>query len=208
MNIQGTSKVIAITKDQAQKMKSAYTNQIDAMSLPTEPIAPVTVAPTVEPLTMEDPAMSGVTNADIIGQTPSAPVAPETQPLTTPEAPIVSQDTTQSLAGYPDTSAMSVDELKDEMAKIEHEMATKNIKIMDFLDEINADFLYHQQLLAELDKKMGLTKAPNETAPIVQNVAPAATATPVVQETSQEISPFSPGTTGNMFDVPTSGMIL
>ena len=208
MNIQGTSKVIAITKDQAQKMKSAYTNQIDAMSLPTEPIAPVTVAPTVEPLTMEDPAMSGVTNADIIGQTPSAPVAPETQPLNTPEAPIVSQDTTQSLAGYPDTSAMSVDELKDEMAKIEQEMATKNIKIMDFLDEINADFLYHQQLVAELDKKMGLTKAPNETAPIVQNVAPAATATPVVQETSQEISPFSPGTTGNMFDVPTSGMIL
>lgn len=208
MNIQGTSKVIAITKDQAQKMKSAYTNQIDAMSLPTEPIAPVTVAPTVEPLTMKDPAMSGVTNADIIGQTPSAPVAPETQPLTTPEAPIVSQDTTQSLAGYPDTSAMSVDELKDEMAKIEHEMATKNIKIMDFLDEINADFLYHQQLVAELDKKMGLTKAPNETAPIVQNVAPAATATPVVQETSQEISPFSPGTTGNMFDVPTSGMSL
>lgn len=208
MNIQGTSKVIAITKDQAQKMKSAYTNQIDAMSLPTEPIAPVTVAPTVEPLTMEDPAMSGVTNADIIGQTPSAPVAPETQPLTTPEAPIVSQDTTQSLAGYPDTSAMSVDELKDEMAKIEQEMATKNIKIMDFLDEINADFLYHQQLLAELDKKMGLTKAPIETAPNVQNVAPAATATPVVQETSQEISPFSPGTTGNMFDVPTSGMIL
>lgn len=208
MNIQGTSKVIAITKDQAQKMKSAYTNQIDAMSLPTEPIAPVTVAPTVEPLTMEDPAMSGVTNADIIGQTPSAPVAPETQPLTTPEAPIVSQDTTQSLAGYPDTSAMSVDELKDEMAKIEHEMATKNIKIMDFLDEINADFLYHQQLVAELDKKMGLTKAPIETAPNVQNVAPAATATPVVQETSQEISPFSPGTTGNMFDVPTSGMSL
>lgn len=208
MNIQGTSKVIAITKDQAQKMKSAYTNQIDAMSLPTEPIAPVTVAPTVEPLTMEDPAMSGVTNADIIGQTPSAPVAPETQPLTTPEAPIVSQDTTQSLAGYPDTSAMSVDELKDEMAKIEQEMATKNIRIMDFLDEINADFLYHQQLVAELDKKMGLTKAPNETAPIVQNVAPAATATPVVQETSQEISPFSPGTTGNMFDVPTSGMSL
>ena len=208
MNIQGTSKVIAITKDQAQKMKSAYTNQIDAMSLPTEPIAPVTVAPTVEPLTMEAPAMSGVTNADIIGQTPSAPVAPETQPLTTPEAPIVSQDTTQSLAGYPDTSAMSVDELKDEMAKIEQEMATKNIKIMDFLDEINADFLYHQQLLAELDKKMGLTKAPIETAPNVQNVAPAATATPVVQETSQEISPFSPGTTGNMFDVPTSGMIL
>lgn len=208
MNIQGTSKVIAITKDQAQKMKSAYTNQIDAMSLPTEPIAPVTVAPTVEPLTMEDPAMSGVTNADIIGQTPSAPVAPETQPLTTPEAPIVSQDTTQSLAGYPDTSAMSVDELKDEMAKIEQEMATKNIKIMDFLDEINADFLYHQQLVAELDKKMGLTKAPNETAPIVQNVAPAATPTPVVQETSQEISPFSPGTTGNMFDVPTSGMSL
>lgn len=208
MNIQGTSKVIAITKDQAQKMKSAYTNQIDAMSLPTEPIAPVTVAPTVEPLTMKDPAMSGVTNADIIGQTPSAPVAPETQPLTTPEAPIVSQDTTQSLAGYPDTSAMSVDELKDEMAKIEQEMATKNIKIMDFLDEINADFLYHQQLVAELDKKMGLTKAPNETAPIVQNVAPAATATPVVQETSQEISPFSPGTTGNMFDVPTSGMSL
>lgn len=208
MNIQGTSKVIAITKDQAQKMKSAYTNQIDAMSLPTEPIAPVTVAPTVEPLTMEDPAMSGVTNADIIGQTPSAPVAPETQPLTTPEAPIVSQDTTQSLAGYPDTSAMSVDELKDEMAKIEQEMATKNIKIMDFLDEINADFLYHQQLVAELDKKMGLTKAPNETATIVQNVAPAATATPVVQETSQEISPFSPGTTGNMFDVPTSGMSL
>lgn len=208
MNIQGTSKVIAITKDQAQKMKSAYTNQIDAMSLPTEPIAPVTVAPTVEPLTMEDPAMSGVTNADIIGQTPSAPVAPETQPLNTPEAPIVSQDTTQSLAGYPDTSAMSVDELKDEMAKIEQEMATKNIKIMDFLDEINADFLYHQQLVAELDKKMGLTKAPNETAPIVQNVAPAATATPVVQETSQEISPFSPGTTGNMFDVPTSGMSL
>ena len=208
MNIQGTSKVIAITKDQAQKMKSAYTNQIDAMSLPTEPIAPVTVAPTVEPLTMEDPAMSGVTNADIIGQTPSAQVAPETQPLTTPEAPIVSQDTTQSLAGYPDTSAMSVDELKDEMAKIEQEMATKNIKIMDFLDEINADFLYHQQLVAELDKKMGLTKAPNETAPIVQNVAPAATATPVVQETSQEISPFSPGTTGNMFDVPTSGMSL
>ena len=208
MNIQGTSKVIAITKDQAQKMKSAYTNQIDAMSLPTEPIAPVTVAPTVEPLTMEDPAMSGVTNADIIGQTPSAPVAPETQPLTTPEAPIVSQDTTQSLAGYSDTSAMSVDELKDEMAKIEQEMATKNIKIMDFLDEINADFLYHQQLVAELDKKMGLTKAPNETAPIVQNVAPAATATPVVQETSQEISPFSPGTTGNMFDVPTSGMSL
>ena len=201
MNIQGTSKVIAITKDQAQKMKSAYTNQIDAMSLPTEPIAPVTVAPTVEPLTMEDPAMSGVTNADIIGQTPSAPVAPETQPLTTPEAPIVSQDTTQSLAGYPDTSAMSVDELKDEMAKI-------NIKIMDFLDEINADFLYHQQLVAELDKKMGLTKAPIETATIVQNVAPAATATPVVQETSQEISPFSPGTTGNMFDVPTSGMSL
>lgn len=208
MNIQGTSKVIAITKDQAQKMKSAYTNQIDAMSLPTEPIAPVTVAPTVEPLTMENPAMSGVTNADIIGQTPSAPVAPETQPLNTPEAPIVSQDTTQSLAGYPDTSAMSVDELKDEMAKIEQEMATKNIKIMDFLDEINADFLYHQQLVAELDKKMGLTKAPNETAPIVQNVAPAATATPVVQETSQEISPFSPGTTGNMFDVPTSGMSL
>lgn len=208
MNIQGTSKVIAITKDQAQKMKSAYTNQIDAMSLPTEPIAPVTVAPTVEPLTMEDPAMSGVTNADIIGQTPSVPVAPETQPLTTPEAPIVSQDTTQSLAGYPDTSAMSVDELKDEMAKIEHEMATKNIKIMDFLDEINADFLYHQQLVAELDKKMGLTKAPIETAPNVQNVAPAATATPVVQETSQEISPFSPGTTGNMFDVPTSGMSL
>ena len=208
MNIQGTSKVIAITKDQAQKMKSAYTNQIDAMSLPTEPIAPVTVAPTVEPLTMEAPAMSGVTNADIIGQTPSAPVAPETQPLTTPEAPIVSQDTTQSLAGYPDTSAMSVDELKDEMAKIEQEMATKNIKIMDFLDEINADFLYHKQLLAELDKKMGLTKAPIETAPNVQNVAPAATATPVVQETSQEISPFSPGTTGNMFDVPTSGMIL
>lgn len=208
MNIQGTSKVIAITKDQAQKMKSAYTNQIDAMSLPTEPIAPVTVAPTVEPLTMEDPAMSGVTNADIIGQTPSAPVAPETQPLNTPEAPIVSQDTTQSLAGYPDTSAMSVDELKDEMAKIEQEMATKNIKIMDFLDEINADFLYHQQLVAELDKKMGLTKAPNETAPIVQNVVPAATATPVVQETSQEISPFSPGTTGNMFDVPTSGMSL
>lgn len=208
MNIQGTSKVIAITKDQAQKMKSAYTNQIDAMSLPTEPIAPVTVAPTVEPLTMEDPAMSGVTNADIIGQTPSVPVAPETQPLTTPEAPIVSQDTTQSLAGYPDTSAMSVDELKDEMAKIEQEMATKNIKIMDFLDEINADFLYHQQLVAELDKKMGLTKAPIETAPIVQNVAPAATATPVVQETSQEISPFSPGTTGNMFDVPTSGMSL
>lgn len=208
MNIQGTSKVIAITKDQAQKMKSAYTNQIDAMSLPTEPIAPVTVAPTVEPLTMEDPAMSGVTNADIIGQTPSAPVAPETQPLNTPEAPIVSQDTTQSLAGYPDTSAMSVDELKDEMAKIEQEMATKNIKIMDFLDEINADFLYHQQLLAELDKKMGLTKAPIETAPNVQNVAPAATATPVVQETSQEISPFSPGTTGNMFDVPTSGMSL
>lgn len=208
MNIQGTSKVIAITKDQAQKMKSAYTNQIDAMSLPTEPIAPVTVAPTVEPLTMEDPAMSGVTNADIIGQTPSAPVAPEIQPLTTPEAPIVSQDTTQSLAGYPDTSAMSVDELKDEMAKIEQEMATKNIKIMDFLDEINADFLYHQQLVAELDKKMGLTKAPNETAPNVQNVAPAATATPVVQETSQEISPFSPGTTGNMFDVPTSGMSL
>lgn len=208
MNIQGTSKVIAITKDQAQKMKSAYTNQIDAMSLPTEPIAPVTVAPTVEPLTMEDPAMSGVTNADIIGQTPSAPVAPETQPLNTPEAPIVSQDTTQSLAGYPDTSAMSVDELKDEMAKIEQEMATKNIKIMDFLDEINADFLYHQQLVAELDKKMGLTKAPNETAPIVQNVAPAATATQVVQETSQEISPFSPGTTGNMFDVPTSGMSL
>lgn len=208
MNIQGTSKVIAITKDQAQKMKSAYTNQIDAMSLPTEPIAPVTVAPTVEPLTMEDPAMSGVTNADIIGQTPSAPVAPETQPLNTPEAPIVSQDTTQSLAGYPDTSAMSVDELKDEMAKIEQEMATKNIKIMDFLDEINADFLYHQQLVAELDKKMGLTKAPNETAPIVQNVAPAATATPVVQEPSQEISPFSPGTTGNMFDVPTSGMSL
>lgn len=208
MNIQGTSKVIAITKDQAQKMKSAYTNQINAMSLPTEPIAPVTVAPTVEPLTMEAPAMGGVTNADIIGQTPSAPVAPKTQPLTTPAAPTVSQDTTQSLAGYPNTSAMSVDELKDEMAKIEQEMATKNIKIMDFLDEINADFLYHQQLVAELDKKMGLTKAPIETAPIVQNVAPAAPVTPVVQEASQEISPFSPGTTGNMFDVPTSGMSL
>lgn len=208
MNIQGTSKVIAITKDQAQKMKSAYTNQINAMSLPTEPIAPVTVAPTVEPLTMEAPAMSGVTNADIIGQTPSAPVVPETQPLTTPAAPTVSQDTTQSLAGYPDTSAMSVDELKDEMAKIEQEMATKNIKIMDFLDEINADFLYHQQLVAELDKKMGLTKAPIETAPTVQNVAPAAPVTPVVQEATQEISPFSPGTTGNMFDVPTSGMSL
>ena len=208
MNIQGTSKVIAITKDQAQKMKSAYTNQINAMSLPTEPIAPVTVAPTVEPLTMEAPAMGGVTNADIIGQTPSVSVTPETQPLTTPEAPAVSQDTTLSLAGYPDTSAMSVDELKDEMAKIEQEMATKNIKIMDFLDEINADFLYHQQLVAELDKKMGLTKSPTETAPIVQNVAPATTATPVVQETSQEISPFSPGTTGNMFDVPTSGMSL
>lgn len=208
MNIQGTSKVIAITKDQAQKMKSAYTNQINAMSLPTEPIAPVTVAPTVEPLTMEAPAMSGVTNADIIGQTPSAPVVPETQPLTTPAAPTVSQDTTQSLAGYPNTSAMSVDELKDEMAKIEQEMATKNIKIMDFLDEINADFLYHQQLVAELDKKMGLTKAPIETAPTVQNVAPAAPVTPVVQEATQEISPFSPGTTGNMFDVPTSGMSL
>lgn len=208
MNIQGTSKVIAITKDQAQKMKSAYTNQINAMSLPTEPIAPVTVAPTVEPLTMEAPAMSGVTNADIIGQTPSAPAAPETQPLTTPEAPTVSQDTTQSLAGYPDTSAMSVDELKDEMAKIEQEMATKNIKIMDFLDEINADFLYHQQLVAELDKKMGLTKAPIETAPTVQKEAPAAPVTPVVQEATQEISPFSPGTTGNMFDVPTSGMSL
>lgn len=208
MNIQGTSKVIAITKDQAQKMKSAYTNQINAMSLPTEPIAPVTAAPTVEPLTMDAPTMGSVTNADIIGQTPSAPVVPETQPLTTPEAPTVSQDTTQSLAGYPDTSAMSVDELKDEMAKIEQEMATKNIKIMDFLDEINADFLYHQQLVAELDKKMGLTKAPTETAPIVQNVAPAATATPVVQEKPQEISPFSPGTTGNMFDVPTSGMSL
>lgn len=208
MNIQGTSKVIAITKDQAQKMKSAYTNQINAMSLPTEPIAPVTATPTVEPLTMEAPAMGGVTNADIIGQTPSAPVVPETQPLTTPEAPTVSQDTTQSLAGYPDTSAMSVDELKDEMAKIEQEMATKNIKIMDFLDEINADFLYHQQLVAELDKKMGLTKAPIETAPTVQNVAPAAPVTPVVQEVTQEISPFSPGTTGNMFDVPTSGMSL
>lgn len=208
MNIQGTSKVIAITKDQAQKMKSAYTNQINAMSLPTEPIAPVTAAPTVEPLTMDAPTMGSVTNADIIGQTPSASVVPETQPLTTPEAPTVSQDTTQSLAGYPDTSAMSVDELKDEMAKIEQEMATKNIKIMDFLDEINADFLYHQQLVAELDKKMGLTKAPTETAPIVQNVAPAATATPVVQEKPQEISPFSPGTTGNMFDVPTSGMSL
>lgn len=208
MNIQGTSKVIAITKDQAQKMKSAYTNQINVMSLPTEPIAPVTVAPTVEPLTMEAPAMSGVTNADIIGQTPSAPVVPETQPLTTPAAPTVSQDTTQSLAGYPNTSAMSVDELKDEMAKIEQEMATKNIKIMDFLDEINADFLYHQQLVAELDKKMGLTKAPIETAPTVQNVAPAAPVTPVVQEATQEISPFSPGTTGNMFDVPTSGMSL
>lgn len=208
MNIQGTSKVIAITKDQAQKMKSAYTNQINAMSLPTEPIAPVTATPTVEPLTMEAPAMGGVTNADIIGQTPSAPVAPETQPLTTPATPTVSQDTTQSLAGYPNTSAMSVDELKDEMAKIEQEMATKNIKIMDFLDEINADFLYHQQLVAELDKKMGLTKAPIETAPIVQNVAPAAPVTPVVQETTQEISPFSPGTTGNMFDVPTSGMSL
>lgn len=208
MNIQGTSKVIAITKDQAQKMKSAYTNQINAMSLPTEPIAPVTAAPTVEPLTMDAPTMGSVTNADIIGQTPSAPVVPETQPLTTPEAPTVSQDTTQSLAGYPDTSAMSVDELKDEMAKIEQEMATKNIKIMDFLDEINADFLYHQQLVAELDKKMGLTKAPTESAPIVQNVAPAATATPVVQEKPQEISPFSPGTTGNMFDVPTSGMSL
>lgn len=208
MNIQGTSKVIAITKDQAQKMKSAYTNQINAMSLPTEPIAPVTVAPTVEPLTMEAPAMSGVTNADIIGQTPSAPVVPETQPLTTPAAPTVSQDTTQSLAGYPNTSAMSVDELKDEMAKIEQEMATKNIKIMDFLDEINADFLYHQQLVAELDKKMGLTKAPIETAPTVQNVASAAPVTPVVQEATQEISPFSPGTTGNMFDVPTSGMSL
>lgn len=208
MNIQGTSKVIAITKDQAQKMKSAYTNQINAMSLPTEPIAPVTATPTVEPLTMEAPAMGGVTNADIIGQTPSAPVVPETQPLTTPAAPTVSQDTTQSLAGYPNTSAMSVDELKDEMAKIEQEMATKNIKIMDFLDEINADFLYHQQLVAELDKKMGLTKAPIETAPTVQNVAPAAPVTPVVQETTQEISPFSPGTTGNMFDVPTSGMSL
>lgn len=208
MNIQGTSKVIAITKDQAQKMKSAYTNQINAMSLPTEPIAPVTATPTVEPLTMEAPAMGGVTNADIIGQTPSAPVVPETQPLTTPAAPTVSQDTTQSLAGYPDTSAMSVDELKDEMAKIEQEMATKNIKIMDFLDEINADFLYHQQLVAELDKKMGLTKAPIETAPTVQNVAPAAPVTPVVQEATQEISPFSPGTTGNMFDVPTSGMSL
>lgn len=208
MNIQGTSKVIAITKDQAQKMKSAYTNQINAMSLPTEPIALVTAAPTVEPLTMDAPTMGSVTNADIIGQTPSASVVPETQPLTTPEAPTVSQDTTQSLAGYPDTSAMSVDELKDEMAKIEQEMATKNIKIMDFLDEINADFLYHQQLVAELDKKMGLTKAPTETAPIVQNVAPAATATPVVQEKPQEISPFSPGTTGNMFDVPTSGMSL
>lgn len=208
MNIQGTSKVIAITKDQAQKMKSAYTKQINAMSLPTEPIAPVTAAPTVEPLTMDAPTMGSVTNADIIGQTPSAPVVPETQPLTTPEAPTVSQDTTQSLAGYPDTSAMSVDELKDEMAKIEQEMATKNIKIMDFLDEINADFLYHQQLVAELDKKMGLTKAPTETAPIVQNVAPTATATPVVQEKPQEISPFSPGTTGNMFDVPTSGMSL
>lgn len=208
MNIQGTSKVIAITKDQAQKMKSAYTNQINAMSLPTEPIAPVTATPTVEPLTMEAPAMGGVTNADIIGQTPSAPVAPETQPLTTPATPTVSQDTTQSLAGYPNTSAMSVDELKDEMAKIEQEMATKNIRIMDFLDEINADFLYHQQLVAELDKKMGLTKAPIETAPTVQNVAPAAPVTPVVQETTQEISPFSPGTTGNMFDVPTSGMSL
>lgn len=208
MNIQGTSKVIAITKDQAQKMKSAYTNQINAMSLPTEPIAPVTATPTVEPLTMEAPAMGGVTNADIIGQTPSAPAAPETQPLTTPEAPTVSQDTTQSLAGYPNISAMSVDELKDEMAKIEQEMATKNIKIMDFLDEINADFLYHQQLVAELDKKMGLTKAPIETAPTVQNVAPAAPVTPVVQEVTQEISPFSPGTTGNMFDVPTSGMSL
>lgn len=208
MNIQGTSKVIAITKDQAQKMKSAYTNQINAMSLPTEPIAPVTATPTVEPLTMEAPAMGGVTNADIIGQTPSAPVAPETQPLTTPATPTVSQDTTQSLAGYPNTSAMSVDELKDEMAKIEQEMATKNIKIMDFLDEINADFLYHQQLVAELDKKMGLTKAPIETAPTVQNVAPAAPVTPVVQEATQEISPFSPGTTGNMFDVPTSGMSL
>ncbi len=208
MNIQGTSKVIAITKDQAQKMKSAYTNQINAMSLPTEPIAPVTATPTVEPLTMEAPAMGGVTNADIIGQTPSAPAAPETQPLTTPEAPTVSQDTTQSLADYPDTSAMSVDELKDEMAKVEQEMATKNIQIMDFLDEINAYFLYHQQLVAELDKKMGLTKAPIETAPIVQNVAPAAPVTPVVQEASQEISPFSPGTTGNMFDVPTSGMSI
>ena len=189
-------------------MKSAYTNQINAMSLPTEPIAPVTATPTVEPLTMEAPAMGGVTNADIIGQTPSAPVAPETQPLTTPAAPTVSQDTTQSLAGYPNISAMSVDELKDEMAKIEQEMATKNIKIMDFLDEINADFLYHQQLVAELDKKMGLTKAPIETAPTVQNVAPAAPVTPVVQEVTQEISPFSPGTTGNMFDVPTSGMSL
>lgn len=208
MNIQGTSKVIAITKDQAQKMKSAYTNQINAMSLPTEPIAPVTATPTVEPLTMEAPAMGGVTNADIIGQTPSAPVAPETQPLTTPATPTVSQDTTQSLAGYPNTSAMSADELKDEMAKIEQEMATKNIKIMDFLDEINADFLYHQQLVAELDKKMGLTKAPIETAPTVQNVASAAPVTPVVQEATQEISPFSPGTTGNMFDVPTSGMSL
>ena len=49
----------------------------------------------------------------------------------------------------------------------------------------------------------GLVDPPNALV-----VAPAATATPVVQETSQEISPFSPGTTGNMFDVPTSGMSL
>ena len=165
MNIQGTSKVIAITKDQAQKMKSAYTNQIDAMSLPTEPIAPVTVAPTVEPLTMEDPAMSGVTNADIIGQTPSAPVAPETQPLTTPEAPTVSQDTTQSLAGYPDTSAMSVDELKDEMAKIEQakkvgELIAEKAKAAG-IESVVFDrngYLYHGrvQALADAAREGGL----------------------------------------------------
>lgn len=98
------------------------------MSLPTEPIAPVTVAPTVEPLTMEAPAMSGVTNADIIGQTPSAPVAPETQPLTTPAAPTVSQDTTQILAGYPDTSAMSVDELKMKWLKLNKRWLLKILK--------------------------------------------------------------------------------
>lgn len=193
MNIQGTSKVIAVTKDQVNKMKSAYTSSLDAMSLPTEPIAPVTASVTETlneaPQTIESP----VTNADLISQTQNISVTPVSTPVS---------DTLN--VSEPNVSAMGVDELKEEMSKIEQEITAKNAKVMDLLDEMNADFIYHKQLVEELGKKLGLTKAPIETAPIAQSTS---NIVPNVQDVQPEISPFAPGTTGNMFDTP-SGMSL
>lgn len=204
MNIQETSKVIAITKDQAHKMNETYNNALNAMVLPSEPVVP-TPEPAVEPLTIDTPVVeSGVTNADIITQTESTPVVPAEPAAPVLEPAAVSEETPTivSDSSMPNLDAMSAEELRDEMIKIENEINAKNAKAMDLLDEINADLIYHKELLLEYEKKLGLNKETVKVAPVLENTVAVPSAEPINSIPSQEVSPFAPDTTVNMFDVP------